>query len=421
MPELDGFEVLRQIKNAEPDIPVIMLSGTNESLDVVKAMRLGAFDFLIKPIEDYTEFQSIIERAIKVASLREEREGYKEKLLTGMLKDAEAFKPVITQNRAMFSTFQYIEVVSSTSQPVLLHGETGTGKDLLAKIIHELSGCKGQFVSVNIAGLDDHMLSDTLFGHLKGAFTGANTNRDGLLVKAEEGSIFLDEIGDIGPTAQVKLLRLLQEGDYYPVGSDFPRKSSARVITATHRDLRKLVDQGTFREDLFYRLHVHRIPLPPLRERPDDFLLLVAHFVEQASLDMGRTAPEISWELPSLLADYSWPGNVRELRAQIYDAMMRHPPGTPLSIENFADNILQAINNRPKMVSTTSFSDICKDSTCIFIREPDGSERMPTIDEAVDLLIEQALKMTNNNQSTAAKLLNIDRTTLNRRIKRYQK
>lgn len=235
-------------------------------------------------------------------------------------RNSGAFAHFITRSKRVQDIFGYIEAVAPTSQHVLLTGETGTGKDMLARILHEISGRKGKLVCVNIACLDNQMQSDTLFGHVRGAFTGASTNREGLLAQANNGTIFLDEIGDIDSACQIKLLRLLQEGDYYPLGSDTPRKSNARIITATNRDLKNMVAEGSFRQDLYYRLNTHHVHIPPLRERKGDLQLLVEHFVMEAAASLGRPVPRICENLADLLAKYAWPGNVRELRSQIYDA-----------------------------------------------------------------------------------------------------
>ena len=183
----------------------------------------------------------------------------------------------------MSSIFQYCEVVAKSQQPVIIIGETGVGKELIAKAIHDLSGLRGKFVPVNVAGLDDNMFSDTLFGHKKGAFTGADQTRSGLIAQASGGTLFLDEIGDLAELSQVKLLRLLQEQEYYPVGSDIPMVSDARIIAATNRDLRKLTEAGKFRNDLYFRLCAHQVHIPPLRERLDDIPVLLDHFLDEAA------------------------------------------------------------------------------------------------------------------------------------------
>ncbi len=194
--------------------------------------------------------------------------------MTDNLEHPEAFDNIITGNKAMRSMFQYVEVIASTRQPIMITGETGVGKELIARAIHQLSGCDGNYVAINVAGLDDNMFSDSLFGHRKGAFTGADQPREGLIEKASKGTLFLDEIGDLNEASQIKLLRLLQEQEYYPVGSDLLKKSDARIVLATNRDLQKMIKDGTFRNDLYYRLFAHRVHVPPLRDRSDDIPVL---------------------------------------------------------------------------------------------------------------------------------------------------
>ncbi len=238
----------------------------------------------------------------------------------------------------MRSTFKYIESIAVTSQPVLITGKTGVGKELIARTIHRLSGRKGTLAAVNVTGLDDTTFSDTLFDHKRGAFTGADRVRAGLIEKAANGTLFLDETGDLHPTSQVKLLRLLQEREYYPLGADVPRPSNARIVVATNRDLLALQASGTFRADLYYRLLLHRINVPPLRERRDDIPLLVEFFLQRAADELGKTKPTPPPELFILLALYDFPGNIRELQTMIFDAVSRHE-SWKLSLTGFKEII----------------------------------------------------------------------------------
>ncbi|MDZ7767137.1 MAG: sigma 54-interacting transcriptional regulator [Melioribacteraceae bacterium] len=220
-----------------------------------------------------------------------------------------------------------MEAIAKTNLPVLITGETGTGKELIANAIHKVSGRKGELVPVNVAGVDDNLFSDTLFGHKKGAFTGAEIERKGLIERAEDGTLFLDEIGDLNIESQVKLLRLLQEGQFYPLGSDIAKLSNARIIVATNRSIKSLQSSNTFREDLYYRLRSHHINIPPLRERKKDIPYLIDFFLIRAAKELGKTKPRPPKELYTLLSNYHFPGNIRELEGIIYDAVSLHKSG----------------------------------------------------------------------------------------------
>jgi DNA-binding NtrC family response regulator len=316
----------------------------------------------------------------------------------------------------MRSIFQYLEVVAKSPQPVLITGESGTGKELVTRAIHRLSGCKGELVSVNLAGLDDTMFSDTLFGHKKGAFTGADQLRDGLIVKAANGVILLDEIGDLGESSQIRLLRLIQEREFYPVGSDTPRKSEARIVCASHRDLKELVATGRFRNDLYYRLNVHHVELPPLRSRKEDLPMLLEYFIRQAAKTLEISPPSYPKELLDLLAVYHFPGNVRELQGIVFDAVARSKAGK-LSQEPFRQVMTTGRTQTP--VPTTPGSTPGEDPRQGMLEEIWG--HFPTLHEAENYLIDYAMKVAQGNQGTAATMLGLKRQTLNVRLKNRKK
>lgn len=406
MPVMDGFEVISTLTGLSPETPIIVLSGVGLVKDVIHAMRLGARDYLVKPILDMDELKIVIMRALRESSLLKEIDSLKDKLLSGHLRHKDAFAPIKTRNLAMIAIMQYLEAIAVASEPVLITGETGTGKELLAQAVHKISERKGHFVPVNVSGLDDQMFADTLFGHVKGAFSGADQRREGLLAQAAGGTLFLDEIGDLHETSQIKLLRLLQEREFYPLGSDTPKRTDARIVTATNRDLRSMVNKGAFRPDLYYRLFAHQIKVPPLRERDGDIALLLEVFLHDAAKAFGKKKPTCPPELCAYLTAYCFPGNVREMRAMVFDAVARHDRGV-LSIDSFR----QAIGS--ELSAKSLVSDTLKRS--IILRNGDA-ERMPTLDEAEIVLIEQALDLANGNQGVAATYLGISRNALNKRI-----
>jgi DNA-binding NtrC family response regulator len=299
---------------------------------------------------------------------------------------------------------------------VLITGESGTGKELVARIIHRLSGCKGDLVSVNLAGLDDTMFSDTLFGHTRGSFTGAERPRDGLIVKAENGVLFLDEIGDLPESSQIRLLRLIQEREYYPVGSDNLRKCKARIVCASNKDINKLVTDGQFRNDLYHRLNIHHVALPPLRERKEDIPLLLNHFINKTANELGIKPPSYPKELPELLAVYHFPGNVRELQCMVFDAVARSKGGI-ISLESFRQFIAVGQANTKHILpeeQTIDHQTIKQKLEYVW-------GHFPTIREADDLLIDTALGVASGNQGIAATMLGLKRPALNMRLKARKK
>jgi transcriptional regulator with PAS, ATPase and Fis domain len=296
---------------------------------------------------------------------------------------------------------------------MLITGETGTGKELIARAVHRLSGRKGEFVGVNIAAFDDAVFADSLFGHVRGAFTGADKPRMGLVEKACGGTLFLDEIGDLSQASQVKLLRLLQEQEYFPVGSDVAKKANIRIVASTLKDLAALKRQGTFREDLYYRLTAHHVDLPPLRDRLDDIPTLLDHFLEQEAAEMGKPVPTYHPELVNLLRTYRFPGNIREFKAMIGDAVSRHQSrmlssGTfreHMNAEEAADEEhLPAV--RPTGLEAIEFP------------LDDLPRLKDTLTLVSDLLIGKAMEKAGGNQSAAARILGISQQSLSQKLKK---
>lgn len=404
MPHISGTELLTQIVAEHPEITVIVVSGMNQIDLAVNCMKNGAFDFYVKTGEKERLLKGV-ERAIKTIELERENIAIRTRFMTGKIDCPEAFNAIVTQDQTMSSIFQYIEAIAVSTQPVLITGESGVGKELIAKAIHTLSGRKGPLLTVNVAGLDDAVFSDTLFGHGRGAFTGADSTRKGMVENAGHGTLFLDEIGDLSIPSQVKLLRLLQEGEYFPLGRDVPKRMNARVLVATHQDLDKSLAEGRMRRDLYYRLCGHHVHIPPLRERKIDIELLLHHFLNQAALEFGKNKPTIPKELPVLLGNYSFPGNVRELKGMIYDAISTHK-SKMLSMDAFK----RAIDKQSPAI--TQHHEI--DNGSVFA--PDMP--LPNLSDVADLLVREAMKRSEGNQSLAARLLGVSQPALNKRLKK---
>lgn len=405
MPHISGEELLSLVTRNFPEVPVIIITGSNDVETAVACMKSGAFDYMVKPVEK-SRLISGVKRAIEIRELQRENRLLKAHVLSDQLQHPEAFSEIITDSEAMRSIFQYIEAISNSPQPVLITGETGVGKELVARVIHTLSSRKGNFVPVNVAGLDDNVFADSLFGHKKGAFTGADQPRSGLIEQATGGTLFLDEIGDLSPSSQVKLLRLLQDGEFFPLGSDVAKHSDARIIVATNQNLQMLEESGKFRKDLYYRLCTHHIHIPPLRERYEDLPLLVDHFLEKASKALGKMKPTHPEELIALLAAYPFPGNVRELGSMIFDAVSIEKSGK-LPLEGFKTYIRQ----------TQSFE---ANGTAITPPASSLKKKIETVSHATEKqMIIEALDKSNQNRTKAAQLLGISRRTLQNKIKEY--
>jgi DNA-binding NtrC family response regulator len=403
MPHLSGEELLAMVASEHPEVAVIVLSGMNQIETAVRCMRLGAFDYLVKTAEEDRILDSV-RRAIRMQELQRENREMRRRFLNDRLERPEAFAGIITGNKAMRSVFQYIEAVAGTTQPILITGESGVGKELVARAVHALGRSRGTLVAVNVAGLDDNVFTDTLFGHTRGAFTGADEARKGMVEQAAEGTLFLDEIGDLSLASQVKLLRLLQEGEYYPLGSDLPRQLKARIVVATHQDLAAKRAAGGFRKDLYYRLRAHHVHIPALRERKDDLPLLLDRFLDEAAQTLGKKRPSYPKELLTLLANYSFPGNVRELRSMVFDAMSVHT-ARMLSMAPFI-RAMEEQGEEPEPVASGGDQNVF--APC---------EQLPSLGEAVDQLITEAMRRADRNQTIASRLLGISQPALSKRLK----
>ncbi|MGO9481047.1 MAG: sigma-54-dependent transcriptional regulator [Candidatus Kryptoniota bacterium] len=408
---VSGLELLDQIANNYPETPVVMITAVNDVDSAVRSIKQGAFDYIVKPIDE-TKLVSTVKRGLELTEIRTENEMLKQLLLTDNVERPQAFSAIVTKSPSLQSIFRYIEAIAKTSLPVLITGETGTGKELFAQAVHEASGRTGELVSVNVAGVDDDFFSDTLFGHKKGAFTGADEERKGLIERANNGTLFLDEIGDLSAPSQVKLLRLLQDGSYYPLGSDVAKLSDARIVVATHRDIKAMQSSDNFRQDLYFRLRSHHISIPPLRDRKIDLPYLIDHFITKAADMLKKKRPTPPKELYTLLGNYTFPGNVRELEGMIFDAVSVHKAGV-LSLESIRSKLSEHSQER---ISANAISFTARSGQQSDLLSIPG--KFPTLKEAEDSLIEEALRRADGNQTIAAELLGISRRALNNRLRR---
>jgi DNA-binding NtrC family response regulator len=413
LPGAVGEDLLREFAREAPELPVLVMTSDAQPETIVRCMQAGAVDYVVKPIDEVRLLVSVW-NALATVEQRRVADGFRDKIFERKLAQPEAFKNIVTGDERMIALFSYAESVAKSRQPVLITGETGTGKELFARAIHQASGRSGNFVAINVGGLDDTMFSDSLFGHRKGAYTGAESARQGLLKEAEGGTILLDEVGDLDPHSQIKLLRLLQEGEYYPLGADLPLRSDARVVAATTKDLREAAHSGNFRSDLFYRLQTHPIAIPPLRERPGDLVPLIRYFLEKSALELGIAFPGdeeariCADKVGRVLSGYAFPGNVRELESLVHDAVTGSRGGK-------LD--LLALETRIGLDNCIEHEEIAVDSLPQLVREL-AAGKIPTMDEAERELAELALERSSGNMSRAAQVLGISRQTLYNKLRK---
>jgi DNA-binding NtrC family response regulator len=391
IPEKDGMEILKAAKEVAPATAVIMMTAYGTIENAVEAMRLGAADYIIKPFS-LDEIEIRARRVMEGQRLSIENEFLKETL-------SEKFGPMIGSCEKMQNVYSLIAKVAPTSAPVLITGQSGTGKELVAREIHQRSDRSDrQFVTVNCVTLASNLLESELFGHEKGAFTGAVSMHRGKLEVASGGTLFLDEIGELSDAVQVKLLRFLQEKEIERVGSTGTIRVDVRVIAATNRDLEARIKEGRFREDLFYRLNMVSISLPPLKDRGEDILALTKHFVVKYNLEFGRDI-QISPEVMGILKQHSWPGNIRELENVIGQAVI------------LAEGKFIELKHLPYAVAGT----LMEDSISLGHGE-NLNEKMDAIESEI---IRRALEQSEWNQSKAAKKLGVKRSSLQYKIEKY--
>jgi two-component system, NtrC family, response regulator PilR len=386
MPDMGGIELLRAARESSPDIAVVMMSAF-ATLDTAReAFKLGADDFVQKPF-DVDELKLIVNKALERLQLLQENRAFKR-----AQHERGKLDNIIGRSDRMQAVYQMIETVAMVQSTILVTGESGTGKELVARAIHNLSPRADKpFISINCGAFTETLLESELFGYVRGAFTGANANRKGLFESANKGSIFLDEIGEMSPTMQVKLLRVLQEKKIRPVGANEEIEVDARVIAATNRDLVSMVKSGTFREDLFYRVSVIPIELPPLRERRSDITDLAQHFVQKFCAQVGGRNLSISEKALELLERYSWPGNVRELEHTIERAVALERTNE-IQPERLPQQIVSY--NPTQIAASFDFPE-------------DGINLVAHMDQLEKTYVLEALKRTNGNQTKAAELLSL--------------
>ena len=399
MPGLDGIATLHELRNMDDDLPVLMVTAFASVETAIAAMKLGAFDYITKPFKN-DEVLVVVRNAVERRQLVAENTALRQTLQAQYRR----FAGIIGGSSRMKQVFDLIIQAAPSRSTILVTGESGTGKELVARAIHSNSPrAERAFVTVNSGNLPSDLLESTLFGHVKGAFTGAINPKKGLCDLADKGSIFFDEIGNIPPETQAKLLRVMQEREFMRLGGMETIKVDVRIIAATNCDLRQMVEEGRFREDLFYRLHVINIFLPPLRQRKDDIPLLTQHFLDKYSAENGKTGIELVPEALDVLMDYDWPGNVRELENVIERAVVLSTRPR-IDLDLIPDHIRSAPQfHIPK-----------------FAVPPEGISFRDVITNVEKRLIESTLEAAGGVQKRAAELLKIKPTTLNEMIKRYE-
>ena len=402
MPQMDGLEVLKKIKEVDPRIQVIMMTAFSTTEKAIYAMKLGAYDYIPKPF-DNDELLMRVREALNAKKLMQEVVTFDE------VKNYETRAKIIGKSPQMLEIYKQIGQVAQTDTPILIRGESGTGKELIARAIyHYSSRATKPFIAINCSAIPDQLLEAELFGYERGAFTGADFRRLGKFEQCNEGTIFFDEIGDMPLSLQAKLLRVLQDGEIQRLGSKDIVKTDVRIITATNKNLENLVKKGFFREDLYYRINVVNIHVPPLRERKEDIPALIQYFIQKYNKKINKTIRGITSESLEKLKLYHWPGNVRELENTIQRAMV-FSKGDYLSIELpnsfpeekfFGDNLNNIIEQLACLALKSKFPNIFDE----VIRKVEGQ------------MIKRALELTHGNQVQAAKILGIARNTLRKKL-----
>lgn len=402
MPDRDGISVLREIKS-DPLLrftPVVLLTANDSLEDVTQGLDEGADDYIIKPFRS-EELLSRVGAAVRMRKLyaRLRTAESESVLLRRRLADESSFSNIVGKSKGMREVFDLISKVVDAPVPVLITGESGTGKELIAHALHYQGERRNRpFLAQNCAAFSENLLESELFGHAKGAFTGAVRDREGLFEAADGGTLFLDEIGELAPTLQAKLLRVLQDGTFSRVGETKARKVDVRIVAATNRDLKVMVKEGKFREDLFYRLNVVRVHLPPLRERKEDIPLLIEHFLNKGCHDLGKGGKRLSNDALKKLLEYSWPGNIRELKNEIERAVLLSGDDSEIGASLLSEDLREA--------SGSIYSGSEGEQT------PVAGSLKEAVLSLEKKMIEDALAKTGGNKSEAARVLGVSRSNL---------
>jgi DNA-binding NtrC family response regulator len=393
LPGMSGLEFLQSVKRGNASVPVVVMTAYGTVETAVEAMKAGASDYILKPFS-LEEIKLIVHKELDVHRLREENRNLRE-----ALGHRYEFKNIVARSREMQEVLAIVERVAPSNSTVLLGGESGVGKDMIARAIHEHSRrAAGPFIKINSTAIPENLLESELFGYEKGAFTGAATSKPGKFELADKGTIFLDEIGDVPGTTQVKLLRVLQEREFERLGGTKTLKVDVRVVAATNQDLRAALEQGTFREDLYYRLNVVPISIPPLREHKEDIPYLADYFIERFARAAGKPITGITAAAQKMLMDFHWPGNVRELE-NIIERAVALTSASVLDVVDIRLDLSPSKSAAPTSGATLAFP-------------PDGQ----TLEQFEDEMIKEALRRANGNKSQAARLLGLSRNALRYRL-----
>ena len=403
MPGMDGMATLQAIKDIQKDLPVVMATSIDDTESAVKAMRLGAFDYIVKPFDE-TRLFATLDKALDQTTLAGQVRYLKDEL-----SRVQGVGGIVGKSAALTRTLEKIQKVGASNAAVLLLGESGTGKELMARAIHEGSKfSRGLFVDINCGAIPENLQESEFFGHKRGAFTGAIETRKGRLELADKGTLFLDEVAEMSLNTQAKLLRYLQEKSFERVGEEKKIFTSTRVIAATNKDLKKKIKEGTFREDLYYRLAVFPVTIPPLRERREDIPSLVAHFIEKYKKEFNKEISSITPQAIDVLIKYFWPGNVRQLENVIYQAMII-TESICIDVKSLPDDIKIEIERDNKQTR-----NILGQHSGV-----ENGEPISSFEESVRQLLQRALNLTNGDIPETAKRLKLSRSSFYRMVQKY--
>jgi DNA-binding NtrC family response regulator len=396
LPEMSGMDILKYVKEKKPDIPVIMITAYGTIKQAVEAFKEGAIDYVVKPF-DMEELKIIVAQGLEKRQLKQENIRLKEEF-----REKYSYANMVGKSKKMQEIYNLIEKISSSDTTVLITGESGTGKEIAARAIHVHSRRKEKsFVSINCGALPENLLESELFGHMKGSFTGAVANKKGMFEVAEKGTLFLDEVGEMSPLTQVKLLRTLQERRIRRVGGTEEIAVDVRIIAATNQDLKKRIEQGRFRDDLFYRLHVISFEMPPLRQRKDDIPVLARHFLHKYCEKLGKHAKRFAPEVINVFENYSWPGNVRELE-NIVERIVAIEDRETVTSKSLPDELLAPGRDMDSNLDLHSGFDLNK-----------------TVDDITKAYVKQALMASDGRLKDTAKLLGVNYRSLRYLIDKF--